>query len=134
MGEPFWNLQTAIVNALVNNPSLMAILTGGFYDYVPENTVFPYGRLGAYIETPFNTFGHKGKSIDIQLDAFSRYRGNKELLDIANQFDASLDYQNIVVVNSSFIYMAVTFSNILPEDDNETRHLIRKYTCVLQEG
>ncbi|MGW2547493.1 DUF3168 domain-containing protein, partial [Kitasatospora sp. NPDC001574] len=71
---PMGPLQAALYTALTADEQLTAMVTGVF-DYVPEDTAYPYVVLGEAIETPHNTHDRYGRQTAITLHVWSQYRG-----------------------------------------------------------
>ena len=78
------------------------------YDYVVEDAVFPYVRIGPTDSSNNNTKTTRGKKIKQYIDVFSNYKGTKEVKeitsDIVNELDGlsadgytfTLDYTTVI--------------------------------------
>ena len=69
-------LQTAIYARLDSSAQLKKAVTG-IYDYVPEETSFPYVVIGEVVSEPWNTKTTDGEAVTISLDIWSDQRGKK---------------------------------------------------------
>jgi len=78
-----WPLQQAIFSRLNNNTALNSKITGVF-DFVPQDTPFPYVVIGNPTVSPFETKLSYRENIPWTLHCYSDYRGKKETMEILN--------------------------------------------------
>lgn len=103
MSTSLKTVQEQIYLALSTDTNLNALVNGRVYDSVPENTVYPYVCIAEYNEKAMNTFGNRGKDIRMIVSIFSRYKGNKEILEIRNALDALLDQKSFTLVGHRLV-------------------------------
>ena len=82
-------LQTAIYARLDSSAQLKKAVTG-IYDYVPEETSFPYVVIGEVVSEPWNTKTTDGEAVTISLDIWSDQRGKKETFSIMKLIEQAL--------------------------------------------
>lgn len=88
--------QKAVYTALTGDAALSALVTG-VYDRVPERTVFPYlvfGNSGG-VDAATNT--SDGASVRMELAAYSREGGRKQVLEILERIHAALHQQALTL-------------------------------------
>lgn len=124
-----WDIQKAIYQALTNDVTLMAKITGVF-DEVPENQDYPYITLGETTINPYNTFGRKGKDTTRTLHIWSDYEGNKEVLEIFSDIERILD-NGITLQNGTLVNIEFEFAETIKEEN--IRHMVIRYRIVAQE-
>lgn len=78
------NLGTAIYTRITGDSPIMARLTGGFHEDVPENEVYPYLLLDDFNSTPWRTLSRPGEDVIVTFRVFSEYEGSKETQQIVD--------------------------------------------------
>jgi len=132
-------VKTSMFSVLKNDSTLTARITGVF-DFVPNNTAFPYVTIGDndLEESKLNTFGRKGKELNIYIHIFSAYNGDKEALEIANIIDGLLDWATLTLTSHTHIVTSFEGVRIYTEEAdpniNKIRHAILRYRVITQEG
>ena len=125
-------LQTTIYNALINNNPLTTKLGGNkIYDFVPENTSFPYVKIGTGTGIDNGTKSEKGTDYTLVIDAFSRYRGSKETKEIMSLIYDVLHESSLTVSGASFLNLRFEFSDIIKENDGLTTHGYQRYSAIV---
>ena len=125
-------LQTTIYNALTGNSTLTTKLGGNkIYDFVPENTAFPYVKLGTGSAVDNGTKTEKGSDYTLVIDTFSRYRGSKETKEIMSLVYDVLHESNLSVSGASFLNLRFEFSDIIKENDGLTTHGLQRFSAVV---
>ena len=81
MSEHSLALQKTVFDALDTDSTLQSKVTD-VYDFVPENTAFPYVKLGEDTAIDNGTKTLQGNEHTLVVHTFSRYRGSKEIKDI----------------------------------------------------
>jgi len=81
-------VQEAMMAVLTADSTLMALVPGGVWDYVPADPVWPYLCLEAADETPADTmgdaYGSQGRVVSLTFTVFSDYQGRKEQFNIVD--------------------------------------------------
>ena len=114
-----YDAQVSVFKRLENDSELMSAVTG-VYDFVPEETNFPYVILGRCTATPVNTKTTIGERIEVTLDVWSVYKGKKETANIINLLEASLT-DELTVEDADLITQEIKSIEIV-EESNELYH------------
>lgn len=132
---PMMPVQDAIRERLTGNADLMDDLTGGVFDYVPEEDVYPFVVIGEATETPDNRHGGFGRQTVVTLHVWSQYRGYAQGLAIAAKVTALLDHQPLTIVGLSHIATRFEYSQTLtdPEPPGNIRHVVLQYRIVTEQ-
>lgn len=133
----------AIYLALRNDAGMIASFpyTDGLAAVFDDNNVpiglsLPYFVLGPTVSTPKNVFGKKGQDILATIDAWSEYKGKKEILSMRDAlFNALDDGQNSTPTLTLLggVYRAISClydaGQILPDDSSTILkwHLTDRY-------
>lgn len=107
-------LQDAAFDAL-NVAAFTALSTGGVFTDVPQDTAFPYTWLafGDPAEDPVNeTFGRLGVVVHLEVQAFSDYQGDDQVIDILDKAAELLHHVNLTVTGWAVPYIGRTVSTI----------------------
>ena len=123
-------VQTAVYNALNGNSSLTSAVTG-IYDFVPEDTSFPYVKVGDQTMVDDGTKDKKGSDFTLMVHTFSRYRGSKEIKEIMSLVYDIL-HESSLTISGAMNNMRFEFSDIIKESDGLTTHGVQRFkTFVL---
>ena len=91
----------AVVALLLADSTLTAMLSATTAIYtrggVPEGTAPPYIIVEDPRETRADTFGTTGKEVRLDINAWSIYKGTKEIGQIANQIASTLDRTTLTI-------------------------------------
>lgn len=81
-------VQTAAMAKLSGDSTLMALVPGGVWDYVPAEPVWPYLCLESAEEVAADSMGDgagsQGRMVTLTFTVFSEYQGRKEQFDIVD--------------------------------------------------
>ncbi len=120
-------LQTTVYNALIGNNPLTTKLGGNnIYDFVPENTSFPYVKVGDQTMVDDGTKDKKGSDFTLIVHTFSRYRGSKEIKEIMSLIYDVL-HESSLSVSGASNNMRFEFSDIIKESDGLTTHGVQRF-------
>lgn len=92
----------AIYDAL-NVAAMTTLATGGVHTDVPQATAFPYVRIDSPVEGRLDTMGRAGKTVSVQVHAFSDYQGPTKAAAILSKAVELLHYAAISVAGHSTI-------------------------------
>ena len=121
------NLQTTVYNALLASNTLTTKLGGNnIYDFVPENTAFPYVKIGDQTMVDDGTKTKKGTDFTLMIHTFSRYRGSKEIKEIMSLVYDVL-HESSLSVSGAMNNMRFEFSDIIKENDGLTTHGMQRF-------
>ena len=120
-------LQTTVYNALLASNLLTTKLGGNnIYDFVPENTAFPYVKIGDQTMVDDGTKTKKGTDFTLMIHTFSRYRGSKEIKEIMSLVYDVL-HESSLSVSGAMNNMRFEFSDIIKENDGLTTHGMQRF-------
>lgn len=132
MTDASWNLQTALFNLLKSaNPSIAG---GSVYDNLPDSvasatapdSAFPYIQIGEVDLVPDDVDSVSGRDDGvvetITLHVWSRYAGQKEVKQIAQQIKDLLHDTQITVSGRSSALAVVSMFRAFLDPDGKTRH------------
>ena len=126
------SLQTAIYGQLSGDSALTALVTGVFDD-VPENTNYPFVRIGEETILDNSTKDLQGQEITITIHAYSEYRGKREVKQILGAIYDALHDSDMIVSNANLINFRFEFSDIVTESDGITRHGVMRFRAVIYD-
>ena len=120
-------LQTTVYNALLaSNPLTTKLGGNNIYDFVPENTAFPYVKIGDQTMVDDGTKTKKGTDFTLMIHTFSRYRGSKEIKEIMSLVYDVL-HESSLSVSGAMNNMRFEFSDIIKENDGLTTHGVQRF-------
>ena len=120
-------LQTTVYNALLaSNPLTTKLGGNNIYDFVPENTAFPYVKIGDQTMVDDGTKTKKGTDFTLMIHTFSRYRGSKEIKEIMSLVYDVL-HESSLSVSGAMNNMRFEFSDIIKENDGLTTHGMQRF-------
>ena len=120
-------LQTVVYNALLaSNPLTTKLGGNNIYDFVPENTAFPYVKIGDQTMVDDGTKTKKGTDFTLMIHTFSRYRGSKEIKEIMSLVYDVL-HESSLSVSGAMNNMRFEFSDIIKENDGLTTHGVQRF-------
>ena len=130
-----WELQKAVYTALtgasITDYNGDAIT--GVFDDVPENTTYPYIRIGEETATDSSA---KDKDIfehTLTIHIWSQYRGNRDIKEIMKQVHDTLHDSSLSVTGASMVNMRQEFQTTLLEGDGITRHGVMRFRAVVSD-
>ena len=126
MSEHGLALQKTIFDALDTDSTLQSKVTD-VYDFVPENTAFPYVKLGEDTAIDNGTKTLQGNEHTLVVHTFSRYRGSKEIKDIMARIYTVLHESSLTVSGASLVNLRFEFSDVLKENDGLTTHGLQRF-------
>ena len=120
---------TSIYNRLVSQ------LTVPVFDHVPQKqTVFPYVRIDQLETKNGDTDAENGFKGTIQIIAFSRYRGSKEVSALNLQiYNALHRWLMSDTLNYGISSIHQEFSTIATETDGLTRQSIQRFIILFEK-
>lgn len=123
----FTEIQGAIYNKLVSNTALMSIVTG-VYDDVPQaaksedDGAFPFVVIGDDDFGNWDTDTEVGWEFNFRVHIWSRYRGKKEILEIASEVHSALNRASITTNSYHVLDVNHVSMDSFVEPDGRTRH------------
>jgi len=133
MSDHSLELQKSIFNALDGDSTLQNLVTD-VYDFVPENTVFPYVKVGEETSIDNGTKTLQGNEHTLVIHSFSRYRGSKEVKEIMSRIYALLHESSLSVSGASLVNLRFEFSDVIKENDGFTSHGLQRFRAVVYDS
>lgn len=133
MSDHSLELQKSIFNALDGDSTLQNLVTD-VYDFVPENTVFPYVKVGEETSLDNGTKTLQGNEHTLVIHSFSRYRGSKEVKEIMSRIYALLHESSLSVTGASLVNLRFEFSDVIKENDGFTSHGLQRFRAVVYDS
>ena len=133
MSDHSLELQKSIFNALDGDSTLQNLVTD-VYDFVPENTVFPYVKVGEETSLDNGTKTLQGNEHTLVIHSFSRYRGSKEVKEIMSRIYALLHESSLSVSGASLVNLRFEFSDVIKENDGFTSHGLQRFRAVVYDS
>lgn len=126
------DLQTAIYNALTGDVTLMAAITG-VYDFVPQDTSYPYVTIGDDDYSWFGTMGVDGGEYTVQIDTWTQIEGRKQCKDVMKLISNVLHNGSLTITDNYHVSTRLDFQETIKEADAFTYHGTQRYTVILRE-
>ena len=123
-------LQKKVFDALDGDSTLQSLVTDVF-DFVPENTAFPYVKVGEETSVDNGTKTLQGNDHTLVIHTFSRYRGSKETKEIMSRIYALLHESSLTVSGASLVNLRFEFSDIIKENDGLTTHGLQRFRAMV---
>ena len=133
MSDHSLELQKSIFNRLDGDSTLQNLVTD-VYDFVPENTAFPYVKVGEETSLDNGTKTLQGNEHTLVIHTFSRYRGSKEVKEIMSRIYALLHESSLSVTGASLVNLRFEFSDVIKENDGFTSHGLQRFRAVVYDS
>ena len=133
MSDHSLELQKSIFNRLDGDSTLQNLITD-VYDFVPENTAFPYVKVGEETSLDNGTKTLQGNEHTLVIHTFSRYRGSKEVKEIMSRIYALLHESSLSVTGASLVNLRFEFSDVIKENDGFTSHGLQRFRAVVYDN
>lgn len=117
-------LQQAIYTALKSNTSLMSLVGNRLFDHVPQNTAYPFIKIGDDRHTANLSDDLDCSDVLITVDVWSQQKSHKEGKTILGEIYNTLHNQKIP--NITYILWDASPQPIL-ESDGKTTHFIIEF-------
>ena len=130
MSDHSLELQKSIFNRLDGDSTLQNLVTD-VYDFVPENTAFPYVKVGEETSLDNGTKTLQGNEHTLVIHTFSQYRGSKEVKNIMSRIYALLHESSLSVSGASLVNLRFEFSDVIKENDGLTTHGLQRFRAVV---
>tara|TARA_Y100001937_G_C7119468_1_gene331866 strand:+ start:714 stop:1124 length:411 start_codon:yes stop_codon:yes gene_type:complete len=131
-----FELQKSVFSAL-NGASITdydgAAITGVFDD-VPENTTYPYIRIGEETATDVSVKDKDLFEHTLTIHIWSQYRGNRDIKGIMKQVHDTLHDSSLSVTGAAMVNMRQEFQTTLLENDGITRHGVMRFRAVVSDS
>ena len=102
-----WNLQKAIYETLSNDTNIANIVTG-VYDFVPDNTLYPYITMQLDEISNWDIISQDGFEVILKIDIFCKDNANKSCLQIFDLVHAAL-HDAIILLDGNYNLQNIQF-------------------------
>jgi hypothetical protein len=124
--------QKLLYQRLSSNKDLQQVINGVF-SYVPKDTKFPYVYIGRLISTDWSTKSSQGLQLLFNINIFSKFQGNKEVLEILFLVNHSLDKWEVNFQNKYLINLKLLTTDIEQPGSNITYQAISRFKVNIEE-
>lgn len=131
MSDNSLELQKTIFNTINNDSIITSTLGADVYDFVPDNSSFPYIKIGEETSVDNGTKTLQGSEHTLVIHIFSQYRGSKEVKNIMARIYALLHESNLSVSGASLVNLRFEFSDVIKENDGLTMHGLQRYRAII---
>ena len=112
-------IQQVIYDVLSGDATLGAMVTG-VYDYVPQDTAYPYVVIGDMDGRDWSASGLDGLESRASIEAYSRYGGRKEALQIMESIHSLLHDGSLTMSGHALVSMRFESGQVIPLGDGHT--------------
>lgn len=130
-----WDVQAAVYGYLTSHSALTTLLPTGansIFDHVPDRVAFPYIASGDMTARSIATQGSSGRDIMLDIHAYSRAAGYKELKAIMAAIYNRLHQANFTITGHSLIMCEENQSDMTLENDGLTRHGVMRFRIITE--
>ena len=131
MSDHSLELQKTIYDTLSGDSTLTSTYGANVYDYVPDNSSFPYIKVGEETSVDNGTKTLQGNEHTLVIHTFSQYRGSKEVKNIMSRIYALLHESSLSVSGASLVNLRFEFSDVIKENDGLTTHGLQRFRAVV---
>ena len=131
MSDHSLELQKTIFDTLSGDSTLTSTYGANVYDYVPDNSSFPYIKVGEETSVDNGTKTLQGNEHTLVIHTFSQYRGSKEVKNIMSRIYALLHESSLSVSGASLVNLRFEFSDVIKENDGLTTHGLQRFRAVV---
>jgi hypothetical protein len=123
-------LAQKVYSLLTSDTTLMALITG-VYEQVPDNTAYPYVKIGDYDFSEWDTHTANGVDGDVTIKVWDQDRGENIVMQILNRIYHVLHNQELGLSGFSTVVFRFRTGNIAIEPDGRTYQGIAIYHVIL---
>lgn len=131
MSDHSIELQKTIFDTLSGDSTITSTYGANVYDYVPDNSSFPYIKVGEETSVDNGTKTLQGNEHTLVIHTFSQYRGSKEVKNIMSRIYALLHESSLSVSGASLVNLRFEFSDVIKENDGLTTHGLQRFRAVV---
>tara|TARA_Y100000996_G_scaffold98920_1_gene71200 strand:- start:202 stop:603 length:402 start_codon:yes stop_codon:yes gene_type:complete len=125
-------LQQTVFNTLDGDSTLQSLVSDVF-NFVPQNTAYPYVQIGDDSLSDNSTKDLDGNIHSIVIHTWSRYRGDKEAKEIMARVYDLLHNSSLSVSGASLVNARFDTSDILTDPDGITKHGVQRFNFVIYD-
>ena len=127
------NIQLALFTALNADVQLMAVVSG-IYDYVPQDTEYPYVVIGDCTWLEWDTDTTTGGEATCTIHSWSRYSGRLQVKQIQAHIYRILHRNPLVLSAGLAIDNFIEFAETFMDPDGETHHGVQRLRIITIDG
>jgi hypothetical protein len=132
-GLSAWEVQKGVYAKLSGDVTLSSMVTNE-YDFVPEDSGFPYIALGEAREQDYSTLSTKGAAVELDIHVFSRDRGKKASFQVLSRIYDLLHDQSVTVTGFTAVNVRFVNARVFLESDGITYHGISKFRIITESN
>src|SRR6516162_9858760 len=102
-GDPTFQVNQKIFEALQGATGLTDLVGSRIWDYVPDNEIFPYLKVGPFTFKDHGSHTTLGFDADLTFSVFSQYHGTLECDQIIEQLDLILERKGISITGLGLV-------------------------------
>lgn len=122
MADTSLEVQVALIDLLKASGAIAALVDDRIYDTVPDNVSFPYINLEPFDSATEETKDQDGQMHSIQIDTWSRYRGQKETREVIAAIRDAVHRVPLIITGGDVIFSYVSNTRLLMDSDKRTIH------------
>ena len=132
MSDHSLQLQKTVFDTLDGDSNLQSKVSD-VYNFVPQNTAYPYVQVGDDSMADNSTKDLDGNIHSIMIHTWSRYRGDKEAKQIMARVYDLLHNSSLSVSGASLVNARFDTSDILTDPDGITKHGVQRFNFVIYD-
>ena len=132
MSDHSLQLQKTVFDTLDGDSNLQSKVSD-VYNFVPQNTTYPYVQVGDDSMADNSTKDLDGNVHSIMIHTWSRYRGDKEAKEIMARIYELLHNSSLSVSGASLVNARFETSDILNDPDGITNHGVQRFRFVIYD-
>jgi hypothetical protein len=123
-------VQTALYSKLTGAAAVTALVGTRVYSRAPDEATFPYIAIGEDVAVEWASKTFDGMDISVTIHVWSRYRGNKECLQIMAAVYDALHNVSLTVTGQNHIFTRFEFQTTMGDPDGITYHGIQRFQII----
>lgn len=126
-------MKTAIYAICIGDQTLVNLIAKRVYTFVPQQTLFPYIRIGVIVGGDGGTKTSPGQTLTVPFDVFSREKGDLELDKIMRRI-INLFHEKEPKIEAGVVSICRFISSTIQQDsDGITRHGVVRFRMNVYE-
>ena len=132
--DPDLELQGAIVQCLLADPEVIALVADRIYDRVPEMPAFPYITYGPSDSVPNGAECIDSLLVTVQIDVWSRNVGYPECKRINDAVRSALLKADLTLTVNALAYFNHAITRTFRDPDGLTNHGAVTFEAAIEKG
>lgn len=122
MADTSLETQTAIINLLKASNAVANKVKTRIFDTVPDKVTFPYINIPPFDSPTEETKDKDGQVHNIQIDTWSREKGQKETRELIKAIRAAVHRVPFTITGATVLFNYVNNTRLLMDSDKRTIH------------